>query len=171
MCIASILRLERVRLLLGPLLLWAMSVYADRGALNPDVTPATIQQTICVPGYTSSVRPSTNFTNGVKKLLTQRRGIDFSSASDYELDHIIPLALGGHPRKLDNLELQPWEGENGARRKDRLEAKLQCLVCSGQVPLMDAQRDILGDWQAAYHRYARMKCQRHKSGLQASPNE
>ncbi len=27
--------------------------------------------------------------------------------SEYELDHIVPLALGGHPRALDNLQLQP----------------------------------------------------------------
>jgi hypothetical protein len=56
----------------------------------------------------------------------------------YELDHIIPLAIGGHPRNLDNLGLQPWEE---AKRKDRIEVKLQCLVCAGQVALANAQRD------------------------------
>ena len=53
--------------------------------------------------------------------------------------HVIPLALGGHPRKLDNPELQPWDE---AMRKDRIEVKLHCLVCSGQVSLTDAQREI-----------------------------
>ena len=71
--------------------------------------------------------------------------------------HIIPLALGGHPRKLDNLELQPWDE---AKRKDRIEGKLQCLVCSGQIALADARREIVEDWQATYHRYARVKCRR-----------
>lgn len=33
-------------------------------ALNPDVHQETIQQTICVPGYTALVRPSTSYTNG-----------------------------------------------------------------------------------------------------------
>lgn len=51
--------------------------------------------------------------------------------------------------------LQPWEE---ARRKDRVEVKLHCLVCSGQVALADAQHQIVDDWQAAYHRYARVKC-------------
>jgi cytochrome c-type biogenesis protein CcmH/NrfF len=51
---------------------------------------------------------------------------------------------------LDNLELQPWEE---AKRKDRIEVKLQCLVCAGQVALADAQREILEDWQAAYHQF------------------
>lgn len=62
----------------------------------------------------------------------------------------------------ENLMLQPWEGEDGAKRKDRLEVKLQCLVCSGQVPLDEAQDAIYTDWQAAYHLYARTKCHRAK---------
>lgn len=134
----------------------------DRGALNPDVTQETIDQTICVPGYTKTVRPSTRFTNGVKQMLLKRAGRDPAEASEYELDHVIPLALGGHPRKLENLALQPWEGENGAKRKDRIEVKLQCLVCYRQVTLANAQHEIASDWQAAYHRYARVKCHRRK---------
>jgi len=59
--------------------------------------------------------------------MLKRSGLDPITASDYELGHIIPLALGGHPRKMDNLQLQPWEE---ARRKDRIEVKLQCLVCA-----------------------------------------
>jgi hypothetical protein len=43
-----------------------------------------------------------------------------------------------------------------------LEVKLQCLVCSGQVKLETAQREIVEDWQAAYHRYARVKCHRRR---------
>jgi hypothetical protein len=87
----------------------------------------------------------------------KREGLDPATAPDYELNHIVSLALGGHPRKLDNLELQPWDE---AKRKDRVEGKLQYLVCSGQVALADAQPEIVDDWQGAYHRYARVKCGR-----------
>jgi hypothetical protein len=59
-------------------------------------------------------------------------GIDPSHASEYELDHIIPLAVGGEPRALENLQLQLWEGAGGAKRTDRIEVKLQYLVCTGQ---------------------------------------
>jgi hypothetical protein len=137
----------------------SFSAFADI-ALNPDVRPDTIRQTICVAGYTKLVRPSTIYTNGVKLKLMREAGIDPARASEYELDHIVPLALGGHPRKLDNLQLQPWEGSNGAKRKDRLEAKMQCLVCTGQIPLKTAQQEIYADWPAAYHRYAKLKCHR-----------
>jgi hypothetical protein len=83
-------------------------------ALNPDVDEDTIDATICVSGYTKSVRPATSYTNGVKKKLLREAGIDEARIGDYELDHIVPLELGGHPRKLSNLVLQPWDGEHGA---------------------------------------------------------
>ena len=149
-------------LLWTPLLfLAAAPAYADHGALNPVVRQETIDQTICVPGYAKGVRPATSYTNGVKQMLFQRAHMNPALAQTYELDHIIPLALGGHPRKVENLALQPWEGENGAKRKDRLEVKLQCLVCTNQVTLREAQQEIIEDWQVAYHRYAKVKCRRH----------
>ncbi|TFW06156.1 hypothetical protein E4K72_10545 [Oxalobacteraceae bacterium OM1] len=40
--------------------------------LNHDVRQDTIRETICVSGYTKAVRPSTNYTNSVKKLLMKR---------------------------------------------------------------------------------------------------
>jgi hypothetical protein len=152
--------MRTVALLWAPLLfLAAAPAYADQSALNPVVRQETIDKTICVPGYAMGVRPATRYTKGVKQMYLQRAQLNPRLAQAYELDHIIPLTLGGHPR---NLALQIREGENGARRKDQIEEKLQCLVCSGQVTLATAQRDILEDWQAAYDRYARVKCQRRK---------
>lgn len=121
--------------------------------LNPDVRPETIDQTICVAGYTASVRPATSYTNGVKLKLLRESGADAANASKYGLDHIVPLAVGGHPRNLKNLMLQPWDGDDGAKKKDRLEKRLQQLVCSKQLSLRDAQAAIYGDWQGAYRQY------------------
>ena len=80
------------------------------GALNVDVSQTTIHQTICVPGWTATVRPSTSYTNGVKLKLLREQGMAPSDASRYELDHHVPLALGGHPRDPRNLWLQLWDG-------------------------------------------------------------
>jgi hypothetical protein len=124
-------------------------------ALNPDVDEDTIDRTICVPGYTKSVRPATNYTNAVKQMLMREAGIDAARIGDYELDHIVPLALGGHPRKPSNLMLQPWEGEGGAKAKDTLEVRLRSLVCHGKLDLTDAQVCIAQDWQACAVRYPR----------------
>jgi len=126
-------------------------------ALNPDVRQETIGQTICIPGYTASVRPSTTYTNGVKAKLLSERDLPQAAAARYELDHRIPLALGGHPRNLRNLELQPWDGEDSAKQKDRLERRLQVLVCKEQLSLGDAQRVIFNDWRNAYQTFVRPK--------------
>ena len=107
-----------------------------------------------MPVYTKNVRPAAGYTNGVKQLLPDRSGLDPSVASDDQLDHVVPLAVGARPRKLDSLELKPWDE---AKRIDRIE-KLQCLVCAGQVALAPAQREFVKDWQGAYHRYAWVKC-------------
>lgn len=115
---------------------------------NPDVTEATLGQTICVTGYTKTVRPATSYTNGVKKKLLREAGIDEAQIGQYELDHIIPLAVGGHPRKLSNLMLQGWDGEDGANKKDGLERKLQNMVCAAKIVLADAQYCIAEDWVA-----------------------
>ena len=45
--------------------------------------------------------------------------------------------------------LQPWDGEDGAKKKDSLEKRLQQLVCSKEVGLRDAQAAIYGDSKAA----------------------
>jgi hypothetical protein len=123
------------------------------GAINEDVTQANIQQTICVPGWTATVRPSPSYTNVVKAKLLREQRLPQSDAPKYELDHLIPLALGGHPHKPENLWLQPLDGEWGARVKDRLEVKLKMMVCAGKITLERARLAIATDWIAAFKRY------------------
>ena len=129
------------------------SVDQPPDVLNADVRQSTISSTICVAGYTASIRPSSSFTQSVKFKLMQAQSIPRSEASGYELDHRIPLALGGHPRALANLMLQPWEGERGAKKKDRLERALQRMVCNGTLALDQAREAIFSDWEAAYRSF------------------
>ena len=127
--------------------------FAPVGAINLDVTQANIDQTICVPGWTATVRPSTSYTGALKAKLLRDQGLPPSDTTKYELDHLIPLALGGHPRKPENLWLQLWDGQWGARVKDRLEVKLKNLVCRGEVSLQVARDEIRLNWVAAFKRY------------------
>jgi hypothetical protein len=129
-------------------------------ALNPDVREDTILKTICVPGYTATVRPSTSYTNGLKLKLLREKGEPPENANLYELDHYIPLALGGHPRSPTNLWLQEWHGDDGAKSKDKLERKLHCLVCTGRVTLTDARNAIAKDWKQARQQFGHTWCSR-----------
>ena len=127
--------------------------YAPAGALNVQVTQVTIDQTICIAGWTATVRPSKSYRNGVKLKLICDRGLPDSDVTKYELDHFVPLPLGGHPSSVDNLWLQLWEGEQGAKKKDQLEATLHRMVCRGQISLDQARQQITADWSKAFDRY------------------
>jgi hypothetical protein len=123
------------------------------GVFFADVTQANVSTTICVPGWTATVRPSTSFTQGLKRLMLSRAGLDPKDAIKYELDHFVPLAVGGHPRSEDNLWLQRWDAEWNARVKDRLERRLQVMVCAGQITLDTARTAVQHDWHGAYRKY------------------
>ena len=154
----KVLRITQVPAVLGLLLIVAASA-CDRSVYNAHVSQATISQTICQPGYTKAVRPPANFTNGVKQKLVKRAGYPESEVYKYKLDYVVPVALGGHPRKLENFELIRREGPSISKRKNGIEEKLQCLVCAGELSLADAQHEASTDWEAAYQRYAPVKCQ------------
>ncbi len=70
--------------------------------LNPAVTEATIAATICTPGWTATVRPSSSYTTALKR----RQLPANANLADYEEDHLMPLALGGAPRDERNLRPQ-----------------------------------------------------------------
>ncbi|MEV7355384.1 hypothetical protein [Kitasatospora sp. NPDC091276] len=119
------------------------------GAYNPDVTQATIGQTICVSGWTSTVRPPTSYTNALKAQQIAQYGYADTNLSDYEEDHFVPLELGGAPRDPRNLWPEPRYGDQTATGKDGVETKLKNAVCKGKVGLDDARSAIVTDWTTA----------------------
>ena len=69
------------------------------GATNPSVTQATIGQTICVSGWTATIRPSSPYTTGIKveQLATRYTYKGAAANGDYEAGQLIALELGGAP--------------------------------------------------------------------------
>jgi hypothetical protein len=125
------------------------------GARNPAVTQASIGSTICVSGWTSTVRPPSSYTTALKERQLASgyayRG-DLSTA-DYEEDHLISLEIGGSPTSELNLWPEPYDAPDGARVKDVVENRLHALVCSGQISLATAQHAIATNWWTAYLTY------------------
>jgi hypothetical protein len=115
------------------------------GAVNPSVTQDNIRNTICVPGYTKTVRPPVSYTTPLKIRLMESYGFT-DSRSNYELDHLIPLEIGGNPYDVRNLWPEPGYGEYNFHIKDRYENYLNNAVCSGSLSLSDAQKDIATNW-------------------------
>lgn len=80
-----------------------------------------------------------------------------TGAGQSEIDHIVPLALGGAD-DVQNLWCQPadneWNGVNyGFHTKDALESYLASAVKRGDIAPDVAQGCILSDWVACYQQY------------------
>lgn len=123
------------------------------GSINPEVTQDAVDATICVKGWTKTIRPPAYYTNKLKKSQLARYGYADQDPKHYEEDHLIPLELGGHPTDPANLWPQSWTSDWSAKDKDRLENTLKRLVCNHRLGLSEAQAAIAGDWITAYKRY------------------
>lgn len=106
------------------------------GALNPDVTQATIGATVCSPGWTRTVRPPVSYTNDLKRRQLREYGLR-GPPSAYQEDHLISLELGGNPTDPRNLWPEPYPR---AAAVDQIENDLNHRVCAGSLSLADAQR-------------------------------
>ena len=63
---------------------------------------------------------------------------------EYEIDHFIPIALGGD-NNLSNLWPEP-KLYPGYQEKDFVQLYLRNQVCSGNLSLEEARADITNDW-------------------------
>src|SRR6266566_9548516 len=105
------------------------------GVLNPDVTQANIKSTICVHGWTKTIRPPTSYTNDLKERQMREYRVG-GSLSDYQEDHLISLELGGHPNDPRNLWPEPYPR---AAEVDSIENRLNADVCAKDLSLESAQ--------------------------------
>ncbi|MGI5508499.1 hypothetical protein [Streptomyces sp. CA-106131] len=119
------------------------------GAYNPDVTQSNIHSTICVSGWTATVRPPTSYTNPLKAQGIIDYGYSDTNMADYEEDHLVPLELGGAPRATGNLWPEPYSRSQTAHSKDGVETKLKNADCAGTITLSSARSAIKNNWTTA----------------------
>jgi hypothetical protein len=105
------------------------------GVTNPAVTQATINSTICVHGWTATVRPPESYTSALKTRQMQAYG-ETGAPSAYQEDHLISLEVGGNPTDPRNLWPEPYPR---AAQVDRIENQLNAAICSGRLTLAKAQ--------------------------------
>ena len=123
------------------------------GATNPEVTQNNIDQTICVSGWTSSVRPNETYTEDLKERQIYYYNYTDKYLSDYEEDHLVPLEVGGSPASPYNLWPEPHYGNFTSYMKDSLENYANAQVCDGKVPLTVAQSWFMTNWEKYYLMY------------------
>lgn len=100
---------------------------------------------LCKTGYTKTVR---NVTAKVRAEVLQEYNVSAGYGRTYELDHIIPLELGGS-NDIENLWVEPSNTNNfklGYQEKDKVENLLHKKVCNDEITLEKAQYDIVYNW-------------------------
>ena len=147
---------------LGGLL--AIGLFLVRSMREPSRTPiVSIPNSSLTPGATLLVnRPAVcaqeNVKNRIVPVALQRRvfeeyGISGADPRAYEVDYLITPALGGAD-DIHNLWPHSYSSTVwNAQVKDALEDRLRDMVCEGSMDLTDAQREIAGNWIAAYKKY------------------
>jgi hypothetical protein len=108
------------------------------GSRFRDATP----KLFCVSGYTSKVRHVTETT---KNKVFAEYGIKTHSGATYEVDHLVPLELGGS-NSIANLFPEAASPTPGFHQKDKLENKTHSRACAGQGDWRAMQRQIAKDW-------------------------
>lgn len=115
---------------------------------NRALTPGAIQSgdtaVICKPGWAEAHR---NVSSATEDDVAREYGL--SGHYGYEIDHLIPLELGGS-NAVANLWPEPYSSPYGATQKDGLEDYLHDQVCHHGLPLATAQHEIAANWYAAW---------------------
>lgn len=124
------------------------------GAVDPRVTQENIHSTVCVPGYSASVRPPAAKTEEWKREALNASSYPDRNIKHYEWDHKIPIEVGGNPTDRSNQWLEyryPADGWD-VDLKDRFENWMHRELCAGRVTLLEAQQAFADDWRDAYNR-------------------
>jgi hypothetical protein len=136
---------------------------------------------LTIPAFAFETRPNPNLTSGSVRIdghdvnatcgqskahrgsmsyvrrdaILAEYGLPPGDHPDYEIDHLIPLCLGGSDDS-SNLWAEPRrsiEPKWNAEAKDRLERFMCDMVCSGKLDIGTAQEAFAKDWIAAYQKY------------------
>lgn len=131
---------------------WLPDPGCTPGAASSAVDQGNIRTTICTTGYTATVRAPESETARVKTAAMHSYNQATPGRTTTELDHQVPLELGGS-NDIKNLWPEPSDISNGGYRntKDSVERALNRAVCAAhpRVTLVQAQNAINDDWTTA----------------------
>jgi hypothetical protein len=127
----------------------AKQSYLPNPKLTPGDTIPVTKDDVCGTTHRPLVDP---IPIRLKGQVFARYGISTAGPSSYNIDHLIPMKLGGS-NSIKNLWPQPLSGEWTYVLKNKLEKQLQKKVCRGELELSKAQQEIATDWVSAYRKY------------------
>lgn len=138
----------------------AMGPLPDPGCTPGAIFPGATKDETCVSGYSKKVR---NVSVGLKKKVFAQYGIEYPVPfGSYEVDHLIPLALGGN-NNIANLWPKSAEPFPGFWEKNITGNYLHEEVCAGNIALGVAQERIANDWFLIYNNLGENKIKELKN--------
>ena len=139
-------------------LMMAGPAWADSGILpDPEITPGAVRTTDASDICSHGTRELRHWDRARDDRIMQSYSLPAGPHPQYEVDHLIPLCLGGADADA-NLWPEPRrtiEPVFNAEAKDRLEEKMCRMACGDELDILTAQREIAEDWTQAYRRYVK----------------
>ncbi|CAB4692198.1 MAG: DUF3761 domain-containing protein [Actinobacteria bacterium] len=125
-----------------------LSSLPDRRCSPGAYYPSLTKTLLCSSSFhTSAIR---HVTESEKHEVEREYGMAAKPyGSKVEIDHIVPLEIGGS-NEITNLFPEAASAAPGYHVKDKLENRLHSAVCSGQMSLRNAQRQIAMNWERLY---------------------
>jgi hypothetical protein len=126
---------------------------------DPTLTPGAVRTTdvneICSTP-TSGLR---HWSRERDDRILAEYGIGPGPHPDWEVDHLIPLCLGGADSDANRWPepRRSIEKEWPAELKDDLEHRLCEMVCAGELDVRQAQAEISSDWTESYRLRFRLR--------------
>jgi hypothetical protein len=129
---------------------------APDNRLTPGALTSSDPAVVCHPGYSREHRlyqSDRSAYDAMRKAVFAAYGVPWSEHNQRELDHRVPLALGGADAIAnlwpEPLPPTPWN----AVLKDQLEYRAVVAACYRHaITLSEAQAIFLGDWRIGYCR-------------------
>lgn len=125
--------------------------------LTPGMTRVVTKEEICNSSTKLVRKTTTQMKNTVYKEYNLKQKTDSKCTGPsnvcYEVDHLIPLGIGGADN-VNNLWIQSYDNlKYTAHDKDKLEFHLHNLICKNTISIEEAQSCIANDWILCYEKY------------------
>lgn len=140
---------------------------------NHQLTPGGIDQRMFTPAYLCA-HPTSDRRRvplALRHEVFAAYGVSYDDHGNYEVDHFVPLSLGGvnscpdnhtcnlwpQPHQKDYAQVAPW----GSETKDKIEGKLYTEMCNTHTHkakkdaqwLVETRQALIDDWQSLYRQY------------------
>ncbi len=112
---------------------------------NPTMTPGSVQTTtkaFCTPGWSRAHR---QVSSSMRRAVYKAYGYP-GPQPGWELDHLIPLELGGSNARTNLWPEPPTPADRGFHRKDKVENAAHDAVCEGRMTVRVAQKAMAKNW-------------------------